>query len=174
MRQSYPRHFVGSFCAMAGFEIREAGPEDAETLFDLICELADYERLRDDVVGDAEVLRRSIFEDGAAEALLAEEDGNPLGYAIVCGTVSTFECRGGIWVEDIYVRPPARERGVGRALFERVAALAVERGLPRVEWAALEWNELALGFYHRLGARRLDDWRMLRLEGEALTRLGSG
>lgn len=151
--------------------IRPAGEADVETLFELICELATYERLREHVNGDAETLRSSLFEQRAAEALLADVDGEAVGYAIVCGTFSTFECRAGVWIEDIYVRPAARERGVGRALFERVAALAIDRGAPRVEWAALDWNELALGFYDRLGARRMDEWKMLRLEGEALARL---
>ena len=153
--------------------IRAVAEDDVETLFGLILELAAYERLSDEVSGDAEMLRRSLFVERTAEALLAEIDGEAVGYAILCGTFSTFECRGGIWIEDIYVRPESRKGGVGRALFARVAALAVERGFPRVEWAALDWNELALGFYDRLGARRMDDWRMLRLEGEALRRLGS-
>jgi GNAT superfamily N-acetyltransferase len=154
--------------------IRAVAEDDVEALFGLILELAGYEKLSDDVNGDPEVLRRSLFEEGTAEALLAEWDGEPIGYAILCGTFSSFECRGGIWIEDIYVRPASREAGIGRALFTRVAELAVERGFPRVEWAALDWNELALGFYERLGARRMEEWRMLRIEGEALKELGSG
>jgi GNAT superfamily N-acetyltransferase len=153
--------------------IRAVAGEDVETLFGLILELAVYEKLSDEVSGDAEVLRRSLFVERTAEALLAEVDGEAVGYAIVCGTFSSFECKGGIWIEDIYVRPESRRGGVGRALFARVAAIAIERGLPRVEWAALDWNELALGFYDRLGARRMDEWEMLRLEGENLERLGS-
>jgi GNAT superfamily N-acetyltransferase len=154
--------------------IRTACEADAETLFGLILELATYEKLRDEVRGDAETLRRSLFEERSAEALIAEAGGEAVGYAIVCGTFSSFECRAGLWVEDIFVRPENRKGGIGRALLARVAALALERGCPRVEWAALDWNELALGFYDELGARRMDDWRMLRLEGEALARLGSG
>jgi GNAT superfamily N-acetyltransferase len=153
--------------------IRAVAETDVEALFGLILELASYEKLGDEVTGDPEVLRRSLFVEGTAEALLAELDGEPVGYAILCGTFSSFECRGGIWIEDIYVRPESREVGVGRALFERVAELAVERGFPRVEWAALDWNELALGFYDRLGARRMEEWRMLRLDGEALRELGT-
>ena len=153
--------------------IRAVAEGDVETLFGLILELAAYEKLGDEVSGDAEVLARSLFVEGTAEAMLAELDGEAVGYAIVCGTFSTFECSGGIWIEDIFVRPESRRAGVGRALFARVAEIAVERGFPRVEWAALDWNELALGFYDRLGARRMDEWKMLRLEGEALRRLGS-
>lgn len=153
--------------------IRAVTEEDVETLFELILELAAYEKLSAEVTGDAGVLAHSLFVERTAEALLAEVGGEAVGYAIVCGTFSTFECKGGIWIEDIYVQPESRKAGVGRELFARIAAMAVERGLPRVEWAALDWNELALGFYDRLGARRMDEWRMLRLEGEALRRLGS-
>jgi GNAT superfamily N-acetyltransferase len=154
--------------------IRAVNEEDVETLFGLILELAGYEKLSDEVNGDAAILARSLFVERTAEALLAEQGGEAIGYAIVCGTFSSFECKGGVWIEDIYVRPESREAGVGRALFAEIAAIAVERGLPRVEWAALDWNELALGFYDRLGARRMDHWKMLRLEGEALQRLGTG
>jgi GNAT superfamily N-acetyltransferase len=153
--------------------IRAVTEDDVETLFGMILELATYERLSDEVNGDAEVLSRSLFVERTAEALLAEQGDEAIGYAILCGSFSSFECKGGIWIEDIYVRPESRKAGVGRALFAAIAALAVERGLPRVEWAALDWNELALGFYDRLGARRMDEWKMLRLEGEALERLGS-
>jgi diamine N-acetyltransferase len=151
--------------------IRPVREEDVETLFELILELATYEKLRDQVKGDAEELARSLFEARTAEALLAEAGGVPVGYAIVCGTFSSFECRAGLWIEDLYVRPDGRERGVGRALLARVAAMAVERGCPRVEWAVLNWNELALDFYDGLGARRMDEWQTLRLEGEALRNL---
>jgi GNAT superfamily N-acetyltransferase len=154
--------------------IRAVNEEDVETLFGLILELASYEKLSDEVSGDPAVLARSLFVERTAEALLAEQGGEAIGYAIVCGTFSSFECKGGVWIEDIYVRPESRKAGAGRALFAAIAAIAVERGLPRVEWAALDWNELALGFYDRLGARRMDDWKMLRLEGEALQRLGTG
>jgi GNAT superfamily N-acetyltransferase len=154
--------------------IRAVSEADVEALFELILELAAYEKLSDEVSGDAAVLARSLFVERTAEALLAEQDGEAIGYAIVCGTFSSFECKGGVWIEDIYVRPESRKAGVGRALFTAIAAIAVERGLPRVEWAALDWNELALGFYDRLVARRMDGWKMLRLEGEALQRLGDG
>jgi GNAT superfamily N-acetyltransferase len=153
--------------------IRAATEGDVEALFRLIVELASYERLEHEVSGDPERLRRSLFEARSAEALIAEDGGETIGYAIFCGTFSTFECEAGIWIEDIFVGPASRHAGVGRALFARIAALAVERGCARLEWAALHWNELALGFYERLGARRLDDWRLLRLDGEGLTGLAA-
>ncbi len=159
--------------ARAGEEltIRPVSEEDVGTLFELILELAEYEKRGDEVNGDPGRLAHSLFEARTAEALLAEVGGEAVGHAIFCGTFSSFECLGGVWIEDIFVRPSSRRAGIGRALFARVAALAVERGCPRVEWAALDWNELALGFYDGLGARRMDEWRMLRLEGEALERL---
>ena len=159
---------------MAETTIREATEADVETLYELIVELAVYEKLEHEMSAGPEVLARSLFVERTAEAMIVEVGGEPAGYAIVCGTFSTFECKGGIWIEDIYVRPERRGDGVGRALFERVAGRAVERGLPRGVLSALPWNQLALGFYDRLGATRLDEWRMLRLDGEALRRLGGG
>lgn len=153
-------------------EIRPATEADAQLLFDLILELAAYEKMADEVVGDAEVLRRSLFEQGAAEALLLETaDGEAVGYAIFFTTFSTFECRSGIWLEDVYVRPEHRRGGIGRLVMEHLAKLALDRGHVRLDWVALEWNEPALNFYERIGARRLDDWRLLRLEKDGIRRL---
>jgi GNAT superfamily N-acetyltransferase len=154
-------------------EVRPATEADAQLLFDLILELAAYEKLA--VAGDAEALRRSLFEEKAGEALLLETaDGEAVGYAIFFTTFSTFECRSGIWLEDVYVRPEHRRGGIGRAVMEHLANLALERGHVRLDWAALEWNQPALDFYATLGARRLDDWRMLRLERDGIERLAGG
>lgn len=144
--------------------IRPAAEGDAELLFELIRELAGYEKLADKVAGDAEVLRRTLFEQRAAEALLIERGGETVGYAIFFVTFSSFECRSGIWLEDVYVRPEQRRGGIGRKVMEHLAALALERGHVRFEWCALDWNEPALSFYDGLGATRLDDWTTLRLE----------
>ena len=156
-------------------QIRAATEADVELLFDLILELAAYERLSDKVAGDAEVLRHSLFEQKAAEALLLEAaDGTAVGYAIFFTTFSTFECRPGIWLEDVYVRPEYRRGGIGRAVMEHLAQLAQERGYVRLEWVALDWNEPALNFYAKLGASRLDDWKILRLEKDGIRRLAAG
>jgi GNAT superfamily N-acetyltransferase len=156
-------------------EIRPATEADAGLLFDLILELAEYEKLTDKVSGDPEVLRRSLFEERAAEALLLEtSDGTAVGYAIFFTTFSTFECRPGIWLEDVYVRPEHRRGGIGRAVIEHLARLAQERGHVRLEWVALDWNEPALRFYDGLGARRLDDWIIHRLEKDEIRALGEG
>jgi GNAT superfamily N-acetyltransferase len=156
-------------------EIRPATEGDVQLLFDLILELAAYEKMADEVVGDAEVLRRSLFEQRAAEALLLETaDGEAVGYAIFFTTFSTFECRSGIWLEDVYVRPEHRRGGIGRLVMEHLANLALDRGHVRLDWVALEWNEPALNFYEQIGARRLDDWKMLRLEKDGIKRLADG
>lgn len=152
-------------------QIRPATASDAELLFGLICELAEYEKLRDEVRGDAETLRRSLFEQRAGEALVVERGGKAAGYAIFYTTFSTFECRPGIWLEDVYVRPEHRRGGIGRRVMKHLAGLAVERGNARLEWCALDWNEPALSFYDGLGARRLREWEMLRVDGEDLARL---
>ena len=151
------------------FNIRPAARADVPLLVELIGELADYERLRDEVVLDAALLERHLFgERPAAEAVLAEADGEAAGYALFFSTFSTFLGRPGIWLEDLFVRPARRGAGIGRALLAHVAALAVERGCGRLEWSALDWNEPALGFYRGLGARRMDEWRLHRLDGAAL------
>jgi GNAT superfamily N-acetyltransferase len=155
--------------------IRPATAADASVLFDLILELASYEKLADKVSGDAEVLRRSLFEEKAAEALLLETpDGEAIGYAIFFTTFSTFECRSGIWLEDVYVRPEHRRGGIGREVMEHLARLAEQRGHVRLEWVALDWNEPAITFYEKLGAKTLDDWRVFRLERNGIERLAGG
>ncbi|HEV2728006.1 MAG TPA: GNAT family N-acetyltransferase [Solirubrobacterales bacterium] len=155
-------------------QIRPATEEDVQLLFDLILELATYEKLADEVAGDPEVLRRSLFEERAAEALLLETpDGEAIGYAIFFTTFSTFECRSGIWLEDVYVRPEHRRGGIGRLVMEHLASLALERGHVRLDWVALDWNEPALNFYEKLGARRLDDWLIHRLDEDGIRRLAA-
>lgn len=153
-------------------QIRPATEADVQLLFDLILELAAYEKLSDAVSGDPEILRRTLFQEKAAEALLLESSaGEAVGYAIFFTTFSTFECRAGIWLEDVYVRPEHRLGGIGRAVMEHLAELALKRGHVRLDWVALEWNQPALDFYEKLGARRLDDWRLLRLERDGIERL---
>ncbi|HWO47005.1 MAG TPA: GNAT family N-acetyltransferase, partial [Solirubrobacterales bacterium] len=135
-------------------EIRPAAEADVPLLFDLILELASYEKLGESVAGTAETLHRSLFERKAAEALLIETaDGETVGYAIFFTNFSTFECRPGIWLEDVYVRPEHRRGGIGLAVMEYLARVAVEREYARLEWCALEWNEPALDFYAKIGAR---------------------
>lgn len=158
----------------ATFSIRAATEADVDLLFELILELAAYEKLADQVHGDVVTLRHALFEQRSAEALIIEAGGGEAaGYAIFFTTFSSFECRSGIWLEDVYVRPEHRRGGIGLAVMEHLAALALERGHVRLDWCALEWNQPALDFYAGLGATRLDDWRMLRLEVDGMRRLAS-
>ena len=154
-------------------EIRAVTEADVELLFELILELASYEKLRDAVSGDAEVLRRTLFEQRAAEALLIESGGEAVGYAITFTTFSSFECRSGVWIEDIYVRPEHRRGGIGRQVMERIATLALERGHVRLEWCALDWNEPALRFYQSLGAKQMKEWIVHRLTPLEIERLAN-
>lgn len=155
--------------------VRPAGPTDVELIYRLIVELATYERAPEQVVGTPEMLARELFGDKpSAEALIAELDGQPAGFALFHGTFSTWECRPGIWLEDLYVPPEHRRHGVGRALLAELARITVERGCARLEWTALDWNTPALDFYVKLGARPMRDWIQHRLEGERLTAVAAG
>jgi GNAT superfamily N-acetyltransferase len=155
--------------------VRVATPADVPQIYDFILELAVYEREPDAVTGTREMLATALFGPRpSAEALIAEVDGEPVGSAVFHATFSTWECQPGIWLEDLFVPERHRRLGAGYALLSHLAALALERGCPRVEWLALDWNELALGFYERLGAERLSEWELHRLQGPALERVASG
>jgi len=159
--------------ASDGFEIRRAERGDVAELLAMIRELAEYERLADRVSGDTDRLERSLFELDAAEALIAEVDGEAVGYAIYFTTFSTFLCWPGLWCEDIFVRPKWRGEGIGLGLFSAVAGIAAERGYERLDWVVLEWNEPAIAFYEGLGAGHLSDWQTMRLEGEGLRQVAA-
>jgi GNAT superfamily N-acetyltransferase len=160
--------------------IRAAGAEDVPLLLELFGELAEYEHLEHELKATEAQLREALFgERPAAEALIAERrspDGDPeaLGYALFFPTFSSFLASTGVWLEDLFVRPNGRGEGVGKALLEAVAGLVRERGGERLEWAALDWNELALGFYRRIGAQTMNEWITHRLDGEALSDLATG
>ncbi|MBS0475941.1 MAG: GNAT family N-acetyltransferase [Proteobacteria bacterium] len=154
--------------------IRPAGPADLPLIAELIRALADYEKLAHEVRFDAAVLGEKLF--GArpyAEVLIGEIDGAAQGFALFFHNFSTFEGKPGIYLEDLFVRPEARGSGLGKALLARLAALAIERDCARLEWSVLDWNEPAIGFYKGLGARLMDDWTVMRVDGPALDRLGA-
>jgi GNAT superfamily N-acetyltransferase len=155
--------------------IRPAVEEDVELIYGLIVALAEYEREPDAVVGSPSMLRTWLFgSTPAAETLIAEVDGTPAGFALFHLTFSTWECQPGIWLEDLFVPPEHRRHGVGARLLSEVAAIAVERGYTRLSWTALEWNELALHFYRKIGASVLGEWKLHRLSGEALEAVADG
>jgi len=151
--------------------IRVATPDDVPLLIQLVFELAEYERLSDTLTVDADRLQQHLFGPRPCiEAIIAEADGHPAGFALFFTNYSTFQCRPGLYLEDLYVRPAFRGQGLGRDLLLAVAKLAVERGCGRMEWAVLDWNEPAIGFYKSMGAHPLDDWTKYRLTGDALLR----
>jgi GNAT superfamily N-acetyltransferase len=151
--------------------IREAERRDVERIFGWIIELATYERSPEKVTGSVSLLHDALFGlRPSAEALIAEIEGEPVGFALFHSSFSTWECRPGIWLEDLYVPPERRRAGVGAALLGHLAGLTVARGCARLEWAALDWNAPALQFYDKLGATRLHEWRVHRLDGPELER----
>jgi GNAT superfamily N-acetyltransferase len=144
-------------------------------MFAFIVELAEYERASDQVTGTAELLREALFgEHPSAEALVAELTGEMVGWAVFHFTFSTWECRPGIWLEDLYVPVAHRRLGVGGVLLRHLAELTIERGCTRLEWNALDWNNPALRFYEKLGAQRLSEWELHRLDGDALQHVATG
>lgn len=154
--------------------IRPAARADLPLIGELIRALAEYEKLAHEVRFDEAVMGEKLF--GArpyAEVLIGEIDGAAQGFALFFHNFSTFEGKPGIYLEDLFVRPEARGSGLGKALLSRLAALAVERDCARLEWSVLDWNEPAIGFYQNLGARLMDDWTVMRVDGAALHRLGA-
>ena len=154
--------------------IRDATPADVPLILGFIRELAEYEKLSQQVVATEADIRDSLFGPRpAAECLIAEFQGKPAGFALFFHNFSTFLGKAGLYLEDLYVRPEVRGQGVGRKLLARLAQLALARGCGRFEWAVLDWNAPAIRFYGSLGARMLDDWRINRLTGEALEKLAA-
>ncbi len=152
--------------------IRQATRDDLPVIAELIRGLARFEKLEDEVVMTEELLAKGLFGDRPyAEVLLAVDDERPVGFALFFHNFSTFLGRPGIYLEDLFVAPEERGSGIGRALLEHLARLAVDRGCGRLEWAVLDWNRDAIAFYERLGARPNSDWTVYRLTGEALTTL---
>jgi GNAT superfamily N-acetyltransferase len=157
---------------LKNLSIRPATRADLPLIAQFICDLAEYEKLAHEVRFDEAVLGDRLF--GArpyAEVLIGEIDGNPQGFALFFHNFSTFEGRPGIYLEDLFVRPDARGSGLGKALLQRLAQLAVERDCARLEWWVLDWNEPSIQFYKVLGARPMDEWTVMRVDGAALTEL---
>lgn len=145
---------------------------DVPLILEFIQSLAEYERLRDACTATEERLRTTLFsEKPAAEVIIAEASGEPVGFALFFHNYSTFLAQRGIYLEDLFVKPEARGKGVGLALLSALARIAVERNCGRLEWAVLDWNQLAIDFYRRIGAVPLDDWRIFRMTGDSLAGL---
>lgn len=154
--------------------IRPATPADLPLIAQLIRDLADYEKLLHEVRFDETVLGQKLFGPRPyAEVVIGELDGTPQGFALFFHNFSTFEGKPGIYLEDLFVRPAARGSGLGKALLSHLAMLAIERDCARLEWSVLDWNSPAIGFYQKLGARLMDEWTVMRVDGAALQQLGA-
>ena len=149
-------------------KIRVAQKEDAALVLSFIRKIAAYEKMSDGVVATEEILKEFVFDRHAADVFLAEYEGEPVGFALFFENFSTFIGRTGIHLEDLYVDPDKRGLGIGKALFQAVAAEAVRRGCKRMEWTCLNWNEPSIRFYRSMGAVPMDEWTTYRLAGEAI------
>jgi GNAT superfamily N-acetyltransferase len=154
--------------------ISAATPADLPAILDFIRKLAEYEHLSNTVTATEADLRKHLFGPSpAAEVILAKIDNKPVGFALYFTTFSTFVGKPGIWLEDLFVLPEFRHRGIGRALLKAVASTAIERNCGRLEWSVLDWNEPAIQLYKKLGAVPMSDWTTQRVTGDTLLRLAS-
>ena len=153
--------------------VRFAVPEDTALILRFIRALAEYEKMSDQVVATEELLRHWIFEEKKAEVIFASFEGREIGFALFFHNFSTFLGRAGIYLEDLFVLPEYRGRGFGKAILQKLAAIAVERGCGRFEWWCLDWNKPSIDFYLSMGAVPMDEWTVYRITGDTLARLGA-
>ena len=159
---------------MPQFTLRKAQPGDAGLVLYFIKKLAEYEKLLDQVEADEETLHQSLFVKKAAQVLIAEEDGTPIGYALYFYNFSTFTGRPGLYIEDVFILPEYRGKGYGTQIFRRLANIALEEGCARMEWICLDWNEPSLQFYRNMGAVPMEEWTVQRLSEETLRKVAQG
>ena len=155
------------------FQLRLATRNDVDLVLDFIKELAEYEHMSDQVVATPELLAETIFTQKKAEVVIAENQGTPVGFALFFHNYSTFLGKPGIYLEDLYVKKEMRGMGFGTRILTYLAALAVERGCGRLEWACLDWNEPSIQFYKQMGGQPMDEWTVYRLQGDALHNMAS-
>ena len=150
---------------------RSAERKDTALILRFIKELAEYEKMLNEVVADGPTLETWIFDQKKAEVIFAVEDGKEVGFALFFHNFSTFLGRAGIYLEDLYVRPECRGKGYGKAILRKLAQIAVERGCGRLEWWCLDWNKPSIYFYLSLGAEPMSDWTVYRIAGDTLKQL---
>ncbi len=158
--------------AIDGFKLRFADENDTSLILGFIKELAQYEKLQDQVIATEETLRESLFTKRAAEVIIGEYEGVPVGFAVFFHNFSTFLGQAGLYLEDLYVKPEMRGKGLGQTILSFLAGLALERNCGRIEWSVLDWNEPSIQFYKKLGAVPMDEWTVFRVTGETLKKLG--
>ncbi len=157
------------------FLIRPAAAGDVDELLRLIASLAEYEKLSHMAVGTPPMLREALFGPRpSCEAMIAEAGGRAIGFALYFTTFSTFLCKPGLYLEDLFVEPGHRGAGIGKALLRRLAALAMERGCGRFEWRVLDWNEPSIRFYESLGATVMPEWELVRMTEPSIAALAKG
>ncbi len=155
--------------------IRRAEPGDTELVFALVCELAEYESLQHEVAAKPEDIADALFaREPKLFCDIAEWNGEPTGFSVWFLNFSTFRGRHGIYLEDVFVRPPFRKRGIGTALLKRLAKHCVDNDYGRFEWTVLDWNAPSIGFYESIGAKVMHEWKLCRLTGSALARFAEG
>lgn len=155
------------------FKIRFAEEKDTKLILDFIKELADYEKLLNEVVATEEILYDSLFVRKKAEVVIGEYDGNPVGFALFFYNFSTFLGKPGIYLEDLYIKPEMRGKGLGKIMLSFLGNLAIERNCGRLEWWCIDWNESSIKFYKEMGAKPMDEWTVYRVDGEALNELSN-
>ena len=158
---------------LSGFKIRFAQPTNVSLILEFIKELAEYEGMLDEVIATEQILEESLFVIRTAEVIIGEYHNKPVCFALFFHNFSTFLGRPGIYLEDLFVRPEARGKGIGKIMLSFLAKLAVERKCGRLEWSCLDWNEPAINFYKHLGATPMDDWTVYRVCGENLSVLAN-
>ena len=151
--------------------IIEATPADVPVILGFIGELAEYEKMSDEVLATPELLHRYLFEAIRCHALIARRDGIPVGYALYFYNFSTFLARPGLYIEDIYVQREHRNAGIGRKILQQLARIAQESDCGRIEWSVLDWNAPSIAFYKSLGAQAMDEWTTMRVTGENIKKL---
>ena len=156
---------------MNPFHFRYAEPADAGLILTFIKELADYEKMADEVIATEELLREWIFEKKKAEVIFALEDGKEVGFALFFHNFSTFLGRSGLYLEDLFVKTEARGKGYGKGLLRQLARIALERGCGRMEWWCLDWNQPSIDFYRSLDAQPMSEWTTYRLTGDTLRKM---
>lgn len=152
-------------------KFRYAEKKDAALILQFIKALADYEKMSDEVIADEKLLTEWIFEKQKAEVIFVLEKNKEVGFALFFHNFSTFLGRAGIYLEDLFVLPEYRGKGLGKALLKKLASIAVERGCGRLEWCCLDWNQPSIDFYLSLGAKPLSDWTIYRVTGDTLQKL---
>lgn len=157
---------------LEGFKLRFAEEKDTALILDFIKELAEYEKMLDLVVATEDILRESLFEKKAAEVIIGEYKGEPVGFALFFNNFSTFLGQSGIYLEDLYIKPEMRGKGMGKIMLSFLAKLALDRNCGRLEWWVLDWNEPSIQFYKKMGAVPMDEWTVYRVSGDNLKELG--